>query len=78
MTNAAETLLEQALSLPVQARAQLASGLLASLESDTADETDVEGQWSIETQRRAADLASDDVTLIAWEHVVEHIDELRA
>lgn len=78
VTNAAETLLEQALTLPIQDRAQLASGLLASLDSDTADETDVEAQWSTETQRRAAQLKAGNVELVSWERVVEHIDELRA
>ncbi len=78
MTNAAETLLEQALTLPIQDRAQLASGLLASLDSDTADETDVETQWSNETQRRAAQLEAGSIELLSWERVVEHIDELRA
>ena len=78
MANEAETLLEQALTLPLQDRAQLASGLLASLDSDAADETDVEARWSTETQRRADEIEVGSVELVSWERVVGHIDELRA
>ena len=78
MTNAAETLLEQALTLPIQDRALLASGLLASLDSDAPDETDVETLWSTETQRRAAQLEAGNTDLVSWDRVVGHIDELRS
>ena len=78
VTDAAETLLEQALTLPVQDRALLASGLLASLDSESLDETEVEGLWSAETERRATLLASGDAELVTWEHLVSRIDERRS
>lgn len=78
MTDAAETLLEQALTLPVQDRALLASGLLASLDSESLDETEVEGLWSVETERRATLLDSGDAELVTWEHLVSRIDERRS
>ncbi len=77
VTDAAETLLEQALTLPVQDRALLASGLLASLDSESLDETEVEGLWSAETERRATLLASGDAELVTWEHLISRIDERR-
>ena len=78
MTDAAETLLEQALTLPVQDRALLASGLLASLDSESLDEAEVECLWSAETERRATLLASGDAELVTWEHLVSRIDERRS
>jgi putative addiction module component (TIGR02574 family) len=78
MPIAPEALLEQALSLSPADRAKLASGLLASLDDDQADEAEVERLWSEETDRRMALLDSGDVDLIEWEHVTERIDGLRA
>jgi len=75
---AAETLLEQALTLPVEERALLASGLLASLDSDSVDDVEVDRLWSAETERRAALLASGEAGLVTWEHLVARIDEHRA
>lgn len=74
MTNAAETLLEQALTLPIQDRALLASGLLASLDSETLGEIEVEALWSAETEQRAAQLQAGHAELVSWDGVVEHID----
>ena len=53
MTAAGETLLEQALTLAVKDRASLASGLLASRDSDGIDDTEVDHLWSTETKHRA-------------------------
>ena len=78
MTDAAETLLEQALTFPVQDRALLASGLLASLDSESLDETEVEGLWSAATERRATLLHSGEAELVTWEHLVSRIDERRS
>jgi hypothetical protein len=78
VTDAAETLLEQALTLPVEDRALLASGLLASLDSEVLDDAEVERLWSAETERRAAQLASGEAELVTWEHVLERIDERRS
>ena len=77
VTAAAETLLEQALTLPVEDRALLASGLLASLDSESLDEAEVERLGSAETERRATLLASGEAELVTWEHLVSRIDERR-
>ena len=78
MTVAAETLLEQALTLPAEDRALLASGLLASLNSDALDEAEVELLWSAETERRATQLRSGDAEFVTWEHLLQRIDEHRS
>jgi putative addiction module component (TIGR02574 family) len=78
VTDVAETLLEQALMLPAVDRAQLASGLLASLDGDDVDEAQVERVWSMEAERRAAEIASGEVTPVSWEQVLSRIDERRA
>jgi Putative addiction module component len=78
VTDAAETLLEQALTLPVEDRALLASGLLASLDSESLDETEVEWLWSAETERRATQLESGEADLVTWDHLVSRIDERRS
>ena len=61
--------------LSVEERAILASGLLASLDADDLDDAEVEPLWSLETQRRAGELTSGDVTPVSWEHVVARIVE---
>jgi uncharacterized Fe-S center protein len=71
VTTAAETLLEQALTLPAEDRVLLASGLLASLDSEALDEAEVEQLWSAETE-------SGDAELVTWEHVLQRIDERRS
>jgi hypothetical protein len=78
VTAAAETLLEQALTLPVEDRALLASGMLASLDSDSVEQAEVDRLWSTETERRATLLASREAELVTWEHLVSRIDERRA
>ena len=75
VTAAAETLLEQALTLAVEDRALLVSGLLASLDSDSVDEVEVDRLWSSETERRETLLASGEAELVTWEHLVSRIDE---
>lgn len=49
-----ETIRREALSLPVQERAQLAEQLLSSL--DSLSETEIEQLWFQEAARRAAEL----------------------
>ena len=78
VTNAAETLLEQALTLPAEDRVLLASGRLASLDSEALDEAEVEQLWSAETERRATQLESGDAELVTWEHLLQRIDERRS
>jgi hypothetical protein len=78
VTDAAETLLEQALTLPIEDRALLASGLLASLDSEDLDEAEVERLWSVETKRRSAQLESGDAELGTWDHLRERIADRRS
>ena len=56
----------------------LASGLLASLDSEALDEAEVERLWSAETERRAAQLESGDAELVTWDQLVQRIDERRS
>ena len=78
MSDAPELLLEQTLELSPSERAQLASGLLASLDDSVADGSLVEQLWSEETERRASQITSTDVKLASWDQVVERVDGLRA
>lgn len=80
MSIAPEALLEQALALSAAERAKLATGLLASLDEDREDETEteVERLWSEESDRRASQIASGEVTLTTWEQVAERVNELRS
>ena len=78
VTNAAETLLEQALTLAIEDRALLASGLLASLDSEALDEAEVERLWSAETERRALQVDSGECEHVTWEHVLERVNERRS
>jgi putative addiction module component (TIGR02574 family) len=64
MTRKAEDLLEQALSLPAEDRADLAASLLESL--DGAADPDVEAAWAEEVERRIRDVESGKVKLIPW------------
>lgn len=73
-----EELLEQALELSPTDRAELAAGLLASLDGDFADGAEVERLWTEETERRASQIASGEVRLTTWEHMAGRADRLRS
>ena len=60
----ASKLLEEALKLPVEARAALAGSLLESLD-DTVDE-DVEQAWAVEIARRLEEVQSGKVKGVPW------------
>ena len=57
-------LLEQALKLPVEARAALAASLIDSLD-ETIDE-DAEAAWADEITRRMSELDSGKAKIIPW------------
>jgi hypothetical protein len=78
MSVAPEALLKQALALSLEDRAKLASGLLASLDDERADEAEVERLWSEETERRAAQIASGEAELTTWDHLTKRVDKLRS
>jgi putative addiction module component (TIGR02574 family) len=64
MTRKVEELLEQALSLPLEERADLAASLLDSLEGP--GDPDVEEAWAHEVERRIRDVETGRVKLIPW------------
>jgi putative addiction module component (TIGR02574 family) len=60
----ASRLLEEALKLPMEARAALAGSLLDSLD-ETVDE-DLEQAWALEIARRLEELQSGKVRPVPW------------
>ena len=61
-------LLKQALSLPADARAALASSLLESLDEDGIDE-DAELEWAREIASRVAEIKAGTVAPVPWAEV---------
>jgi putative addiction module component (TIGR02574 family) len=74
MTPEIEELLKKAMSLPPEARADLASSLIDSLDP-TVDE-DVEAAWQQEIARRVEELESGKVKPIPWPEVRRRGQEL--
>jgi putative addiction module component (TIGR02574 family) len=64
MSRDAGEILKEALDLPPEARAALADSLWESLDSEV--DSDAEGKWRTEIQRRLADLDSRSVTAVPW------------
>ena len=71
MTNANE-IIEAALTLPPEARAQIADQLLASL--DPA-QTEVDAAWEPEIERRVREIEDGRVQLIPHDQVMSHVRE---
>jgi putative addiction module component (TIGR02574 family) len=67
MTQQALDLLQKALSLSEEERADLACSLMDSL--DTLVDADAETAWAEEIERRVADLESGKVKTVPWENV---------
>lgn len=78
MAETADELRDQALALPTQDRARLASDLLASLDSDIVDIAEIDRLWSTETQRRAAMLESGGAGIVSWDEVEQRFAERRS
>ena len=78
MAKTADDLREEVLALPAQERARIASDLLASLDSEAADEEEIDQLWSAETQRRAAMLESGDAGTLTWEDIQQRFADRRA
>ncbi|HUG81178.1 MAG TPA: addiction module protein [Bryobacterales bacterium] len=64
MTSDVDKLLEEALRLPPEARAALASSLMESLD-ESVDE-DAEAEWAKEIQRRIREIESGQVKTVPW------------
>ncbi len=73
MTKAAEAVLADALKLDVEARAELAAELLASL--DGPADPDAEGAREVEISRRVAAIEAGTVKLEPWEDVKHRIEK---
>lgn len=70
MTSRAQELLREALSLPVEERADVAAELLASLDDvGSEDVARVEAAWAAEIERRARRVMAGESAGIPWEEV---------
>ncbi len=67
MTHEAHELLQKALALPENERAELAGNLISSLE--TTVDPDADAAWQAEVARRAQELDSGKVKTVPWEEV---------
>ena len=73
MTKAAQAVLADALRLDLNARAELAAELLASL--DGPADADAEAAWNVEIERRVAAIEAGTVRLEPWEDVKRRIEK---
>lgn len=73
MSTAVESILAQALQMPLQDRAVIAERLLFSL--DTEADIDVEIAWQHEAQRRLDQIDQAEVVCIPWEQVLHRLRE---
>jgi putative addiction module component (TIGR02574 family) len=70
MTSRAQELLREALTLPIDERADVAAELLASLDDAAAeDPAEVEAAWAAEIERRARRVMAGESQGIPWEDV---------
>ena len=70
MTSRARELLREALTLPVDERADVAAELLASLdEAGAEDPAEVEAAWAAEIEKRARRVMAGESQGIPWEDV---------
>jgi len=73
MTQDATELLQRALALTAEERAELAGSLLESLDGDAEDPQAVEAAWNEEIARRIKDLDSGKAKTVPWEEVRQRI-----
>jgi putative addiction module component (TIGR02574 family) len=73
MTKAAEAVLADALRLDLDARAEVAVELLASL--DGPADPDAEAAWAVEIERRVAAIEAGTAKLESWEDVKRRIEK---
>ena len=67
MTQEAHELLQKALALPENERAELAGTLISSL--DTTVDPDVDAAWQNEVARRLQEVQTGKVKTVSWEQV---------
>ena len=73
MIKGAEAVLADALRLDLDARAQVAVELLASLDDPT--DPDAEALWAVEIERRVAAIETGTVKLEPWEDVKRRVEK---
>jgi len=73
MTKGAEAVLADALRLDLDARAQVATELLASL--DGPADPNAEAAWAVEIERRVAAIEAGTVRLEAWGDVKRRVEK---
>ena len=73
MTKAVQAVLADALRLDLDARAELAAELLASL--DGPADPDAEAAWEVEIERRVAAIEAGTMKLEPWEDVKRRIEK---
>jgi putative addiction module component (TIGR02574 family) len=73
VTKAVESILADALELDVEARAEVAAELLASL--DGPADPDAEAAWEVEIARRVAAIEAGTIKLEPWEDVKRRIEK---
>ncbi len=73
MTKPAAAVLADALRLDLDARAEVAAELLASL--DGPADADAETAWAREIERRVAAIEAGTVTLEPWDHLKRRIEK---
>ena len=69
MSNRAQELLREALTLPLDERADVAAELLASLDESVENPSEVEAAWATEIERRARRVLSGESAGEPWEDV---------
>ena len=70
MTDRAQELLREALTLPVNERADVAAELLASLDDAAAENpAEVEAAWAAEIEKRARRVIAGESAGVPWEDV---------
>lgn len=78
MAKTADDLREEVLALPTRDRVRIATELLASLDSETVDETEIDDLWSAETQRRAAMLDTGEARMLTWGEIEQRFADRRS
>lgn len=75
MASTVESVLQEALKLPEEDRADIAARLIASLDAEsTESRADVEGAWAAEIERRCDALDAGTTTTRSWEEVRRRIE----
>jgi hypothetical protein len=69
MTDRAQELLREALTLAAEERADVAAELLASLDDPETDLADVEAVWAAEIEKRARRVMAGEARGVSWEDV---------